>query len=271
MKVRFIQNLHEHKLIYAVNHRIMPRARILGDYHKCEKELIDRLVPDLSPRRSYIFSPVTVMGSIVPYKTEHTMSRLGALFNSASRQTPFFIVSPQLGLSALHFAVAELYESFKEYHSRIGNATPSLLADAPLSFVLQKFSSQEEVNGADNNGWTALHIAALNSNVQAVALLLEAGADPNLLTKSGWTALDCAYVARIKWGTTGAVVALKKILSPPAHAENMECLRKRTNAVIELLEERRAVRNRKKSVLSKVILKVWSREWEFYSYLNAVW
>jgi hypothetical protein len=131
------------------------------------------------------------------------------------------IVSPKFGLNASHFAVAEFYESLSQYRSRIDSAGPSVLAVAPLALLLQKFSSREQVNHAEKDGSTALHIAALNSNVQGTALLLEAGRYPNLRTKGEWTVLDCVYVAKAKWGKTPAGRALKKIL--PSTAPFSEC------------------------------------------------
>ena len=50
-----------------------------------------------------------------------------------------------------------------------------------------------DVNLKDNEGWTALMLAALysntDSNVSTVKLLLDAGADVNLKNNEGWTAL----------------------------------------------------------------------------------
>jgi ATP-dependent Clp protease ATP-binding subunit ClpB len=37
-----------------------------------------------------------------------------------------------------------------------------------------------DVNVRHTLGWTALHVAAVNGNVEAVKTLLKAGADPNL-------------------------------------------------------------------------------------------
>ena len=38
-------------------------------------------------------------------------------------------------------------------------------------------------NMADNNGWTALAIATFYKQIEIVKVLLEAGADPNIVSK----------------------------------------------------------------------------------------
>ena len=48
------------------------------------------------------------------------------------------------------------------------------------------------------NGWTCLHAAALSGHSSLVVTLLEAGADPNLVNLSGFTALDVALGAARK-------------------------------------------------------------------------
>jgi Ankyrin repeats (many copies) len=195
------------------------------------------------------------------------MSRLEALFDPQRPQKPAFIVSPKLQLNALHFAVAELYESFNEYRSRISSATPTLLYDAPLALVLEKFPAKDEINHADRNGWTAMHIAALNSNVQAVTQILDAGGDPNLQTKRGWTVLDCAQFAKSKWSQSHAISDVIDIQR--AHVANLGALRARSNAVVEVLEGRGAVREQRNRFLTVVKVNLPSKEWDLYKYLDA--
>lgn len=195
------------------------------------------------------------------------MSRLEGLFNPQRQQKPAFIVSPELQLSALHFAVAELYESFDEYRSRIGNTTPTLLHDAPLALALEKFSSPQEINHVDKNGWTAMHIAAFNSNVQGVTQILDAGGDPNLLTKRGWTVLDCAHVAKAKWSQSHSISNFVEVTR--AHVANLGCLRARSNAIVELLESRGALRKQKSRFLTVVKANLSLKEWGLYTYLDA--
>lgn len=59
------------------------------------------------------------------------------------------------------------------------------------------------VNAVDENNWTALHWASLNSHRGAVALLLENGAAINAITNDGRMPLHCAA-----WGAKKDVVAL---------------------------------------------------------------
>ena len=48
------------------------------------------------------------------------------------------------------------------------------------------------------NGWSCLHAAALSGHSNLVLTLMEAGADPNLVNLSGFTALDVALGAARK-------------------------------------------------------------------------
>ena len=49
-----------------------------------------------------------------------------------------------------------------------------------------------DVNEADRDGFTALHWAARNSNVEICTLLLKNNADVNKADRDGWTALHYA-------------------------------------------------------------------------------
>ena len=50
-----------------------------------------------------------------------------------------------------------------------------------------------KVNGKNNQGLTALHVAAMNGNMDVVKWLVEhGGADVNEKSEWGWTALDMA-------------------------------------------------------------------------------
>ena len=46
------------------------------------------------------------------------------------------------------------------------------------------------VDAVDNDGWTALHLAANEGKIQVVEALLNAGADKAVKKKNGKTALD---------------------------------------------------------------------------------
>lgn len=49
-----------------------------------------------------------------------------------------------------------------------------------------------DVNSTDNNGWTALHLAAMYGRLEACKYLVENGADINKQRKDGWTPLHTA-------------------------------------------------------------------------------
>jgi ankyrin repeat protein len=44
---------------------------------------------------------------------------------------------------------------------------------------------EADIEGQDNGGRTALHLAAMNGNDEIVKLLLEKGADPTVLNEFG--------------------------------------------------------------------------------------
>lgn len=74
-------------------------------------------------------------------------------------------------------------------------AAMSVNADI-LNFILQK---APEVDGASNDGITALHSTAVLGHDVQVQALLENGASPNLVsTIDGWTALHYAATGRSK-------------------------------------------------------------------------
>lgn len=50
----------------------------------------------------------------------------------------------------------------------------------------------EAIHEADANGWTVLHESARSGRLEIVKLLLEHGADKNLITKTGVTPLNIA-------------------------------------------------------------------------------
>ena len=49
-----------------------------------------------------------------------------------------------------------------------------------------------DVNSKDDDGWTSLHVAAFNGNLDAIILLLQSGAQINSLDNDDWTPLHCA-------------------------------------------------------------------------------
>jgi ankyrin repeat protein len=49
-----------------------------------------------------------------------------------------------------------------------------------------------EVNAADNEGFTALHLSSGNGETECVQFLIERGADVTIKAKNGMTAMDMA-------------------------------------------------------------------------------
>jgi ankyrin repeat protein len=105
--------------------------------------------------------------------------------------------------------------------------------------------------------------AALNSNVQATALLLEAGADLDLRTKRGLTVLDCAYIAKEKWAKSRFVIV-------DAFKKRTLLLKARTEALITLLESKGAQHRQTSAFLTKVRSVASLKEWWFYTYQDPL-
>jgi ankyrin repeat protein len=66
---------------------------------------------------------------------------------------------------------------------------PQFFYDAVARLLLEKGA---DVEATDEEGWVALHIAALNGQLAAVELLLKKGADIEATDLDGWTALHFA-------------------------------------------------------------------------------
>lgn len=77
--------------------------------------------------------------------------------------------------------------------STAGGATPlHMAASRGLGDIQSLLDRGAMVNVADNRGWTPLHVAAAGGNMEAVRILLEAGADRTIKNKRGETASDLA-------------------------------------------------------------------------------
>lgn len=48
----------------------------------------------------------------------------------------------------------------------------------------------EVINKKDRNGWTMLHVAAMNDNVRMASVLLDRGANPNVQDEDGWAPIS---------------------------------------------------------------------------------
>lgn len=55
------------------------------------------------------------------------------------------------------------------------------------------------ISARSSRGWTLLHLACFDLDKDAIRLLIERGARPNLLTKDGWTAADIAEQSASVW------------------------------------------------------------------------
>ncbi len=85
--------------------------------------------------------------------------------------------------------------------------------DRPLDFARELLDAGAQVNTRGPQGTTALHLAAMTANAQAIELLLKRGADPTLRDAQGKTALDHAREQRAR-----AAVAM---LTPMPSSKNL--------------------------------------------------
>jgi ankyrin repeat protein len=80
---------------------------------------------------------------------------------------------------------------------------PKNLIEHPMSrnmkedFVKFIQENPDEITGKDINGYTLLHSETIAGNLSSVEVILEAGADKNLKTNSGKTALD--FAKQLNW------------------------------------------------------------------------
>lgn len=89
-------------------------------------------------------------------------------------------------------------ESLNDSACRDGPLNPALRLAAlhgVVSSIRLHIERKDHLNGRDLNGQTALMIAARKNHLQVCELLLQAGANPDLLDNQGFTALDLAEKA----------------------------------------------------------------------------
>ena len=67
-----------------------------------------------------------------------------------------------------------------------------LLDYGKLDCVKALIEAGADLNAKENDGWTALHLAARNGKLDCVKALIEAGADLNAQKNDGSTALHLA-------------------------------------------------------------------------------
>jgi ankyrin repeat protein len=124
---------------------------------------------------------MTVLGNLAMAGSDYPVVSLKFLleppheFGAAS-----FIISSELQASVLQIAVS------KSEAGRDSNGNMPYLA-----YILERFPLPKHLNAA-GTGMTALHLAVQSCFSESVQLLLEAGADPNILNCQHQTALDMA-------------------------------------------------------------------------------
>ena len=59
-----------------------------------------------------------------------------------------------------------------------------------LDFLLK--NKYVDVNSKEDGGWTSLHVAAFNGNLEMIKLLLQSGAQINSKDNDDWTPLHCS-------------------------------------------------------------------------------
>eukprot|EP00092_Neocalanus_flemingeri_P050457 GFUD01058328.1.p1 GENE.GFUD01058328.1~~GFUD01058328.1.p1 ORF type:complete len:178 (+),score=60.57 GFUD01058328.1:116-649(+) len=104
------------------------------------------------------------------------------------------------------------------------------------SKVREALEEGAEINAAVNNkGSTSLHLASCEGHVEVVKLLINCGADINLVDRSGWSALDRAVwagrtgVCRLLLGKGASVDIRDNTNRTPLHATAIQgnlCLAK---------------------------------------------
>ena len=83
-----------------------------------------------------------------------------------------------------------------------------------VALLLEKFAYVLDVNAQQDDGTTALGMAAYHGYRQMVSLLLRAGADPTIHDNEGWIALDTAQAQGHQH-----CVALLEVPAPPCSVQ----------------------------------------------------
>lgn len=124
------------------------------------------------------FGPLSLAIESGKFLAAKALIELGANVNAVAgtdRITPIMVAASQLAVG----------ESAKEIERRQG------LRSTDIATALVERGAN--VNAANAHGVTALMIASARGNIPMLGLLLEAGADPNLKSKAGKTAIDIAH------------------------------------------------------------------------------
>lgn len=83
----------------------------------------------------------------------------------------------------------------KDYH---GNSLLHLSAMDGPEDMIRFFAKYNDINSLNKNGRTPLHLASQYHRTENVKILLELGADPDIIDDKGQTAKDLAYKQEIK-------------------------------------------------------------------------
>ena len=124
------------------------------------------------------FGPLSLAIESGKFLAAKALIEIGANVNAVAgtdRITPIMVAASQLAVG----------ESAKEIERRQG------LRSTDIATALVERGAN--VNAANAHGVTALMIASARGNIPMLGLLLEAGADPNLKSKAGKTAIDIAH------------------------------------------------------------------------------
>ena len=109
--------------------------------------------------------------------------------------------------TAIHHERLETVDILLDAGAKVNFASPDA-KHTPLHVAVQKHKTLDyitrlldrgaDINAVDKNGLTPLHFSAFVDNVKAAEYLLSRGADPNLLSAKGNSALKCAKSKQIK-------------------------------------------------------------------------
>ncbi|KAI9924857.1 hypothetical protein MW887_006714 [Aspergillus wentii] len=126
---------------------------------------------------------LTPLGALIGFNNHGTTRAIDWLLAHGGG----FIVNQQLGLTAHHMAVRA--GGFYETEGRASQMLPIELYKfdpANLNIILHYFNQPEQINYRDHYvGFTALHYGVLRLNPEAIGLLLNAGADPDIEGENG--------------------------------------------------------------------------------------
>lgn len=123
--------------------------------------------------------------------SEEEQKRLDSELNDAASATD---------LEGREEKIKRLLEAGADVNTKHGSGWTPLMSEArygPLDTVMDLFIDYgAELNLQNNEGDTALHIAAMDNNTGTAEILLEAGADPHIKNKEGKDVMDvCVWVS----------------------------------------------------------------------------